>query len=169
MPEPTYTSQGATFSEPDRVYRYLLWREWDPARPRVLFVMLNPSTADETVLDPTLRRCLGFAQRWGFGSFTIANLFALRSTDPKRLREVEDPVGPLNDGYLSAAAMTAGRVVAAWGAHGGLYHRADAVTRMLRPCVDLMALRLTSAGDPGHPLYLPAALEPFVWQARRAA
>jgi hypothetical protein len=166
MSEPRYTSQGATFS-PDRVYRYLLWRTWDEPRGSCLFVMLNPSTADERVLDPTLRRCLGFAQAWGFGGFQVANLFALRSTDPAGLRAVEDPEGPENDRHLLEAARACGGiVVCAWGVHGEYRDRAAAVEQLLLPHADLVALRLTKAGHPSHPLYLPALLKPTIWRRR---
>ena len=83
---------GAEFSK-DRKYRYRLWREWNKTKPAVLFVMLNPSTADELVLDSTVSRCLSFAKEWGYGRLEVANLFALRATDPKELNKVEDPVG----------------------------------------------------------------------------
>lgn len=165
MPEPIYTAQGATFS-PDRVYRYLLWREWDQARTHCLFVMLNPSTADETQLDPTLRRCLRFAWDWGFGGFRVVNLFALRSTDPAGLSAVDDPEGPENDGHLVAAAQRAGKVIAGWGALGGYRDRQARVLQLLEPHAEIEALRLTRGGHPGHPLYLPADLKPFVWRRR---
>jgi hypothetical protein len=168
VPEPTYIDQGASF-DADRVYRYRLWRAWDDGRPRVAFLMLNPSTADETVLDPTLRRCLGFAQAWGFGSFEIGNLFALRSTDPKKLRLVADPVGPGNDTELLSMAVRADLVVCGWGAHGGLHGRDRSVLKLLEPYAALYALRLTNAGAPGHPLYLPAKLEPVLFQPRKVA
>ncbi len=162
--EPAYVHQGATFS-PDRAYRYGLWRVWDEARPRVGFVMLNPSTADETKLDPTLRRVLGFAQAWGFGGFEVANIFALRSTDPKALYGAEDPVGPENDAQLDAFAARCAKVVAGWGVHGRLLWRGDAVQRRFanagRP---LHVLKLSQGGHPMHPLYLPGALTPVPWR-----
>lgn len=168
MPEPTYTDQGATFS-PDRRYRYRLWRVWDPSCFRVAFVMLNPSTADEHVLDPTLRRCLGFAQRWGFGGFEVANIFALRSTDPAGLYKAAihdgDPVGPENDAALDELAARVSMVVAGWGTHGRLGWRGDTVRRRFdaagRP---LHVLRLSREGFPCHPLYLPGSLEPTPWR-----
>lgn len=82
-----------TFS-PCRTYRYSLVHEWDRDLPRVAFIMLNPSTADENALDPTLRRCLGFARSWGYGSFEIGNVFAFRATDPKAMKAAADPFGP---------------------------------------------------------------------------
>src|SRR5512133_2959068 len=97
--EPDYIASGATFSR-DRRYRYSLWREWNRDLSRVAFVMLNPSTADEARLDPTIRRCLGYAHAWGCGSFVVGNLFALRSTDPAALYRADDPVGRANDAAL---------------------------------------------------------------------
>ena len=106
---------GATFSA-DRRYRYRLWREWDRSRAVVAFVMLNPSTADASRDDPTIRRCIGFARAWGFGGVEVANLFALRATDPRHLRGVPDPVGPRNARSLKLALAHASLVVVAWGA-----------------------------------------------------
>src|SRR3989449_11540410 len=96
-------------------YRYALWRRW-AAGPQVLFVMLNPSTADAQRDDPTIRRCIGFARRWGCGGIEVVNLFALRATDPRRLRYTRDPVGPENVAHLARAAGRASLVGAAWGA-----------------------------------------------------
>ncbi len=165
--EPEYVDQGATF-DPERVYRYRLWRTWERTHPRVLFVMCNPSTADEHKLDPTLRRCLGFARAWGCGGFDVANIFSLRSTDPKKLYEVEDPVGPNNDHHLAALAAAAHMVIAAWGCHGELMRRAACVECLLAKHQDLHVLKLTKDGYPGHPLYLSAAAQPVLFRARGA-
>ena len=132
MAEPAYTDQGAIF-DGRRRYRYRLWRVWDEAKPRVAFLMLNPSTADEEVLDPTVRRCLGYAQAWGFGSFEVGNIFALRSTDPRALRAAADPVGRANDAKLISIAARSDLVVCGWGAHGGLQGRDRAVLELLEP------------------------------------
>jgi hypothetical protein len=168
MPEHVYIDQGALFS-PDRDYRYLLWRTWDALLPVVLWILLNPSTADERILDPTLRRVVAFSRAWGFGGAVVANAFGLRSTDPERLREVEDPIGIDNDATILAAAARAGRVVVGWGVHAGLRHRDEDLRRLLRPVADLWALKLTKDGVPGHPLYVAGATQPFIWQPRRAA
>ncbi|MBX3356447.1 MAG: DUF1643 domain-containing protein [Phycisphaeraceae bacterium] len=150
----------ARFS-PCRRYRYLLKRRWAREKPFVLFIGLNPSTADETLDDPTVRRCVGFARSWGYGGLMLANLFAFRSTCPRRLTQVRDPVGPENDDWLVRSARSAGLVVAAWGVHGTLQDRADAVVGQLP---DLYCLGTTRAGAPRHPLYLSAntPLQPFV-------
>jgi hypothetical protein len=164
--EPTYLDQGALFDD-RRIWRYRLWRVWDETKPRVAFVMLNPSTADEKVLDPTLRRCIGYAQAWGFGAMEIGNLFAFRATEPDDMKAAQDPVGPANDGELAEMAHRAALIVCGWGAHGGHQDRDRAVLALLEPVADLRALRLTKAGAPGHPLYLPASLQPVLFQPRK--
>lgn len=138
-------------------YRYELWRRWAEG-PHVLFIMLNPSTADGQVDDPTIRRCVSFAKRWGYGALCVANLFAFRSTDPTQMKKVLDPIGPDNDATLIRLARQAGLVIAAWGSHGSHLGRSKKVLQML-PAVK--ALHLTQGGDPGHPLYLKGTCEPF--------
>jgi hypothetical protein len=169
MAEPRYLDAGATFDGERNEYRYRLWRLWDETKPHVAFVMLNPSTADARELDPTLRRCLGSAQRWGCGGFEVGNVYAYRSTDPKGLRKVLDPVGPLNDAALVqiAQACTFG-VVAGWGVHAERT-RADHVLALLAEHARVLHLGLTASGAPRHPLYLPNGLAPMLWRARRAA
>jgi hypothetical protein len=147
-------NRGARIDSTGR-YRYTLWRGWDPGRPRVAFVMLNPSTAGAERDDPTLRRCIRFAHDWGFGSVEVVNLFALRSRSPRSLRRAADPVGPENDRHLLETAARARRIVAAWGVHGALGARDRAVTRILGARRRLHCLGTTAAGHPRHPLYLP--------------
>ena len=117
--------------------------------------MLNPSTADERRDDPTIRRCVGFARRWGFGGVEIVNLFALRASDPRVLRRAGDPVGAANDRHIARAAARATLVVLAWGACGRLRGRsAEIRARLSRPAP--RCLGLTRSGEPRHPLYLRA-------------
>src|SRR3954471_10304152 len=109
--------RGAHLSS-DGVYRYTLSRLWDtdPVSPEMVWVMLNPSTADAAVDDPTIRRCIGFARLWGYAGIRVVNLFALRAADPKALLAHQDPVGPDNDHWLRA--VTGERfTMAAWGSH----------------------------------------------------
>lgn len=80
----------------DEKYRYQLSRCWDETKPRILFIMLNPSTADANIDDPTIRRVISFAKSWGYGGVYVGNLFAFRSTDPKGLKQIADPVGENN-------------------------------------------------------------------------
>ncbi len=150
---------GAEFS-PERAYRYRLWREWGGTGALVCWVMLNPSTADETIEDPTIRRCIGFARAWRCRGIEAVNLFALRSTDPKALYDHADPVGPENDDAIALAAARADIVIAAWGVHGTFLGRGDAVVGMLaRRGIALSCLGTTKDGHPRHPLYVAAATE----------
>lgn len=143
------------------LYRYSLWRQWAPG-PRVMFIGLNPSTADATLDDPTIRRCIGFARAWGYSGLMMTNLFAWRDTEPRNMMAVTDPVGPDNDRVLRLGYERAALTVAAWGAHG-THDGRDKVIRAMLP--DLHYLRLTKHGHPGHPLYLPAALQPVKWMS----
>lgn len=156
-------ASGALFSDCKR-YRYRLWRTWDTRRPRLAFCMLNPSTADETTNDPTVERCQRRAQQLGYGGLIVVNAFALRSTDPKGLRKVEDPVGgPENDDAIRWAAEQATLVVA-WGSHGGYLGRDRAVADLLLAmgCSPL-CLGTTKAGQPRHPLYVSYAVRLERW------
>lgn len=146
---------------PCRRYRYALWRTWDHGLPRVMFIGLNPSTADETADDPTLRRTMAFARRWGYGGVGNGNLFAFRARDPRAMMAADDPVGPDNDAWLRRLADEAGLVVAAWGNHGAFRGRAAAVRRALR---ELHVLGLNASGEPAHPLYQRADTRPAPWR-----
>ncbi|KVP75269.1 hypothetical protein WJ96_05795 [Burkholderia ubonensis] len=153
--------KSAEFS-PCRRYRYALWRDWGALpgtvdRGYVLFVGLNPSTADETNDDPTIRRCIAFAKAWGYSGLCMVNLFAFRATNPADMLLAPDPVGPDNDACLRRFARNAGVVIAGWGVHGTHLARDAAVKRLLP---NLHYLRLTKDGHPGHPLYLPKTLVP---------
>lgn len=147
-----------------RRYRYALWRTWDPVRPPALFVGLNPSTADETVDDPTIRRCVRFARDWGYGGLVMANLFAWRATDPCDLPDTDEAIGPENDAWLIRLRDRSGIVIAAWGANRAAA-RTGRVTDVLNLLGDVHALRLTAKGAPWHPLYVPAATRPTPWRS----
>jgi hypothetical protein len=127
-------------------------------------VMLNPSVADASHDDPTIRRCIGLAKAAGAGGLRVVNLFALRSTDPGALAGSDDPVGPVNDEYILAAARACDRVVAAWGAYPVASRRAGVVCAMLRKAdVLLECWGTTRYGHPRHPLYVQstAPLQPW--------
>lgn len=158
--------RGATFS-PCRAYRYELHRVWDAHKPPAMFIGLNPSTADETVDDPTIRRCIAYAQAWGYGGLIMGNLFAFRATDPKVMKAASFPVGGDNDHWLRVNALRAGVVVAAWGTHGAFLDRGLIVKRDLAEVArgGLHHLKLTKDGYPGHPLYLKADLQPQAWSS----
>jgi hypothetical protein len=150
--------------DPTRTWRYRLSRVWDPTRPRVCWIMLNPSTATEDVTDPTVERTLRYAASWGYGASEVVNIFAYRATDPTVMRAQPDPVGPGNDTAILAAAHAADLVVCAWGTHGTHLDRADHVTALLRTAgVPTTALTTTRDGHPGHPLYLRKDAHPVPW------
>jgi hypothetical protein len=164
---------GATFS-PCRRYRYALSRTWDSSLPTVVFCGLNPSTADETRDDPTVRRELAFARAWGFGSYVKVNAYALRSTDPKGLWQVPDPRGADNFLAIKLACFEAmterpgGLFVAAWGNNIRTSDEVE-LRRMLRlEGVKVHALKITKQGHPSHPLYLRSTSKPFLWTAEVA-
>jgi hypothetical protein len=155
--------RGAIFDVRDASarYRYRLWRTWDARLPRVAFVMLNPSTADHRQDDPTIRRCIGMSRAWGYGGLVVVNLFAYRTPDVAALRQAADPVGPDNDRHVVAACRRAAAVVLAWGVHGTLGDRDQAVLALLGPRRrPLLCLGTTRDGHPRHPLYLPRGIRP---------
>jgi len=156
---PSLKPKGAILSA-CREYRYALWRRWNSG-PIAMFVGLNPSTADETQDDPTIRRCVAFAKSWGCGALYMGNLFAFRSTFPGHALSHPDPVGPLNDDHLKELAKASAVVVAAWGTNGSHKGRDKEVRAIL---TNLSYLRLTKDGHPAHPLYLPKDLTPMVWR-----
>lgn len=150
---------GATFS-PRRFYRYTLTRTWSDG-PILLWILLNPSTADERKNDPTLRKAIAFSKAWGFGGLVFCNLFAFRSTDPRAMKREEDPVGICNDSVLIMAAHDADQVVCAWGNHGTHRDRAREVLELLQDpeemagrVPELWCMGTNQNGTPKHPLYL---------------
>lgn len=149
--------RGAQFSD-CRKYRYALWRTWDEDS-HVLFIGLNPSTADENKDDPTIRRCVGFAKQWGFGGIYMLNLFAYRATNPKELFKAESPIGAENDNYLKMYFDKAGLHIACWGVWGEFMNRGDEVISLLGKD-NLKCLGLTKTDLPKHPLYLKRGTEP---------
>ena len=140
-----------------RKYRYALWRTWDDSKPYVMFVGLNPSTADETTDDPTLTRCINFAKSWGYGGVCMANLFAFRATEPADMKASNDPIGSDNNHWLRSLSKDAVIVVAAWGNDGGYLQRSRQVTQLIP---NMHCLKLNKSGEPAHPLYQAAKLQP---------
>jgi len=154
-------NSGAIIS-PCGKFRYHLHRRWSDG-PTLLFVMLNPSTADADADDATIRRCIRFGKANGFGGIEVVNLFAYRATDPKDLRRAGYPVGPENDSWTVAAAQQAlesgGDVCLAWGSGVAGLERPQVVLPALRAAgVAPKCLRITRSGYPQHPLYLPSGL-----------
>lgn len=150
-----------------RRYRYTLTRRF-ASGPSVAFIGLNPSTADETQDDPTIRRCLGFARRWGFGELLMLNLYTLRSTAPSGLWGVPEPVGAdcswgnVADVAIALGANTARMVICAWGANPGpVPDRPAVVLRIVEDAgARAFALGLTRDGQPRHPLRVRADVDP---------
>lgn len=174
-----YTDLGAVVSNDGR-YRYMLWREWrgthDPKNwhweaydgtgekfgsPKpCVFIMLNPSTADADIDDPTIRKCVGFASRWNFEKLVVVNLFAYRATKPTELLKVNhngDPVGVQNQHYIRRALDHAGRVVCAWGSHGGHLRQDKTMVCWLDEAgiERFYALGYDAKDNPRHPLMMP--------------
>jgi hypothetical protein len=122
--------------------------------------MLNPSTADEAKLDPTCARARAYAEAWGYGALIVTNVFGWRSTDPKALRRARDPIGEGNDAAIVRAASESDLVVCAWGNHG--IDRSQHIRKLLGG-IRLHVLKVTGAGQPGHPLYLRKSLTAKLW------
>lgn len=158
-----FCHEGAAVISPCEKYRYLLSRHLDPAgKGACLFIMLNPSTADATADDPTIRRCIGFARSWGYHRLSVVNLFAWRATDPAAMRAAADPVGPANDAWIRAEADKADVVVCAWGKHGAHAGRGATVREMLA-WRHLHVLAKNKDGSPKHPLYVKSDTRPGLW------
>jgi hypothetical protein len=144
---------GAKF-DASGMYRYSLWRAWYIDHPRVGFIMLNPSTADERGNDPTIRRCIDFAHTWQFGSVEVVNLFAYRTTDARELIRVDDPVGKENDLFIDKAIEGCSTIVVSWGTKGRLLGRDRQVLQLLVGKQNVYCLGVTKDGHPRHPLYV---------------
>lgn len=153
-----YIQVGALISDCQQ-YRYRLWRRWNDGRAVLVFIMFNPSTADGEQDDPTIRKCVGFADRAGYGGIEILNLFAYRATKPADLKLASWPVGPENDAHIRAVLDTYQSVVCAWGVNATTregWARVRQVVGILSEYSDRppMALKLTANGVPWHPLML---------------
>ncbi|PWU30679.1 hypothetical protein DK254_00030 [Pseudomonas sp. RW407] len=149
------------------LYRYLLTRETGlllAEKPGALFVMLNPSTADATLDDPTIRRCIGFATAWDCAGLAVANLYAYRATDPRELWRCADPVGPENDRHLAALAAEYGDIVCAWGSHARPERVAAVVNLLQAAGARLWCLGANQDGSPKHPLYIKRDQPLVEWQ-----
>jgi hypothetical protein len=150
-------------------YRYALRRRFAEG-PTVLFIGLNPSTADATTDDATVRRCVGFARRWGYGTVLLWNLYAWRATDPDELDRVDDPIGRENEDHLWRLMPEADLIVAAWGARpnrGRYVYRERMI--LVGPLYDreIYCLGLTKDGHPRHPLRLRGDLDPQLYKRIR--
>ena len=142
--------KAATISECGK-YRYRLSRSGLGGTGRVCWIMLNPSTADAEVDDPTIRRCIGFTKRLGHDEMVVVNLFAFRATDPCRLLEADDPVGPENARYVREAIDSSTVVIAGWGV---VPKKIRGRSLFFRNWKEIWCLGKTADGSPRHPLYL---------------
>ena len=157
---------------PCGTFRYRLGRAWGDATRPLVFIMLNPSTADADIDDATIRRCVKFAQAHDFSAIDVVNLFAYRATKPEDLRRAGYPIGPDNDLHIADAAFGAGAVCLAWGSNVANLERPQIVLPYLRSLgIELQCLRITRSGYPQHPLMLPSScrLMPFTADAVQAA
>jgi hypothetical protein len=146
-------------------YRYALLRLWEPGKGYVVFIMLNPSTADGYEDDPTIRKCVQFARDWGYGGLIVVNMFALRSTNPDALLTEPDPVGSKNNYWTALAITQADAVICAWGSHKAVKKHPERRAKVL-DLVRLLGhepkcLKLSNGGEPYHPLYLRSDTVPF--------
>lgn len=162
---------GAIFS-PDKKYRYCLWRSRHqhidpPLKPHaIMFVGLNPSTANESTNDPTVTRCMNFSWDWGYDFFFMMNVFALRSTDPKLLYTAHQPRGLLNPFYIQRVAQKCNAAVCCWGNHGKYCNAGKHVEMILRykSNIQIFHFGLTNENQPKHPLYLPKDNKIIKWE-----
>ncbi|WP_432263008.1 DUF1643 domain-containing protein [Cupriavidus sp. TMH.W2] len=145
--------KGAVISD-CKTFRYLLWRVWDPSRPTMGVLMVNPSTADAEQDDLTIDKVIKIARHNAYGGICVGNLAALRSTDPSALATAADPIGPDNDRHLQDLLGRAALILCAWGANANyLPGRVDAVKALMRAAgVQPWMLKLTQGGHPTHPL-----------------
>jgi len=148
---------------PDRCYRYTLVHRWDellnPGHG-IAWIGLNPSTADEHQLDPTLRRIRDFSSAWGYAYFVMLNLFAWRATEPAVMKAVSDPVGPDNNRWITHWGAGVDRIMVAWGEHGVHLGR-DRVVLELLDRRKTFCLDRNASGQPKHPLYVSRKAEPL--------
>ena len=175
-PPPSGVLRSDAVFSADGMYRYVLTRAWNDSSPTALFMLLNPSTADERANDPTVRRLMDFARRWGAGGITLLNLFGLRSTYPDALKYARDPVGPewdcrvreVIEQEIHNQRPEPATIICGWGTNGNLFSRSEEVAQFLRWYVDHDDLQVTcldhnSNLEPKHPLYVRKTVVPEPW------
>ena len=160
------TKSTAVYSNCE-LYRYSLTRSWDSSAKKVLFIMLNPSTATEIQNDPTVERCERRAKALGYGAFKVCNIFAYRSTDPKIMRLQKDTIGPETDQIIIKSANWSNNIICAWGTNGSHLNRGKKIEELLRAKnFTLTHLGLSKDGHPKHPLYISYKVCPENWIER---
>ncbi|PCJ63084.1 MAG: hypothetical protein COA79_02570 [Planctomycetota bacterium] len=147
---------GAKFSK-CRKYRYSLWRIWNEELPLVAFIGLNPSTADETKNNPTIKRCISFSKEWGFGGVYVINLFAYRATFPKDLLAYPEPIGSRNISWIKKICEKCSMVIGAWGNDGSHLNQSEKVIQLIP---NMFCLNVNKSGHPAHPLYQKSTVKP---------
>ncbi len=145
----------ARFSDCEK-YRYTLTRTWDSSKGKIVFIGLNPSTADEMKNDPTVTRMINFAKSWGYGTISVCNIFAYRATFPEDLKKQQDPVGPETDKWLKSEINSADKVVAAWGNHGKFNNRSSEIRKIISNN-EIYSFGNTNLLEPKHVLYLKSS------------
>lgn len=153
---------GAKFSHCGK-YRYVLWRIWDESKPKVMFIGLNPSTANENTNDPTINRVIGMGKKWGYGGVYMLNLFTVISANPEILLTAEDPARDA-DWFLKVFASCCEDIIFAWGAFPEAADRAKEVIAMFP---NAKALIINKDGSPRHPLYVPSNTVPVIFNPRQ--
>lgn len=156
---PEFAGSSAVFSD-DMTYRYSLTRAWNILGGRCVFIGLNPSTADEIKNDRTVSLCISHAKSWGYGAFTMLNVFAYRSRDPKALYAIDDPVGPENDEWIVKEIRNAAIIIAAWGVQGTYKNRNEEIEKLVP---QLHCIGMTKDGIPRHPLYVRKDAKPMIY------
>ena len=151
---------GADFSK-CRKYRYTLWRTWDVSKPKVMFLGLNPSTADEVKNDPTVTRCINYSKRWGYGGMYMMNIFSFRTTYPIELKKATNPIGDKNNFWIKKIYRNVDKCIGAWGNDGEFKNRSEDIFKLIPK---LYCLKINSSGQPAHPLYLKSDLKPVLYK-----
>lgn len=139
-------------------YRYSFYQQWDASKPNVMFIGLNPTAMDDKQSNPTLKRCINYAQDWGFGGLYVTNLFALLALTPKDLKQAKNPIGQHNDEWLKTAANNCDLIIAAWGNDGDYLNRGQQLVTLIP---NLKCLKINQSGQPAHPLYQPKTAMPI--------
>jgi len=156
----TLLDYGAKFSK-CRKYRYTLWRMWDLGKPKVMFIGLNPSTADEINNDPTVTRCINYSKSWGYGGMYMMNIFSFRTTYPSELIKCKNPIGIDNDQWIKRISKEVDKCIGAWGNYGNLFNRSEDILKIVP---NLYCLKINGTGEPAHPLYLKSTLKPILYE-----
>ena len=156
-------NSGAVISK-DSKYRYKLWRIWDESKPLILWIMLNPSTADALYDDKTIKKCTNYTYAWDYGGLYVGNLFAYRATEPKELEFASDPIGLENVRHLYSMRKKCSMILCAWGSFSMVKYIKEKYYFLEKE--ELFCLGLNKSGEPKHPLYLKSNIIPIEFKMR---